>query len=117
MKLIPEELQKRFDEVGDQSNSQNPLFITRFRNPMGAQSWYVYGYDEESEKLLCYVRGTYSDEWFWFSEKEIVIIKRLTGIEMKRDIDFKEIRFNELTRQPERKYRLVKTDLNEELEL
>lgn len=96
MELITEEMKKRFKEVGDQSKSQNPLFVMRIYNPIGAQSWYVSEYDEESGRYACFVKGTYSDQWSWFSIRDIVSIKNLLGIEMKLDLNFKEKTFDEL---------------------
>lgn len=100
MKLITKELEKRFAEVGDQSQSSNPLIIAKFFNPCGSQTWYTTEYYKENEICFGYSTGVGFDEWGSFSIKELQEVKLLLpGLKIERDRFFKEIRFKELIKE------------------
>ncbi|QHI38069.1 hypothetical protein IMCC3317_34530 [Kordia antarctica] len=94
MKLINDELTKRFKEVGRQN--KNPLVIAKFFDPAGSATWYATEYDGETNICFGYVTGLAFDEWGSFSITELEAIKRPFGLTIERDIHFKEIPFNTL---------------------
>lgn len=47
MKLITEELKKRFLEIGDQSETKNPLIVAKFFDPVGSATWYATEYAKD----------------------------------------------------------------------
>lgn len=98
MKLITKELEKRFAEIGDQSESSNPLIIAKFFNPCGSQTWYA---SEIFPNGTCYgyVTGFDYDEFGYFSIHELESLKLPFGLHVERDRFFKEIRFKELIKE------------------
>ncbi|MDG5490605.1 DUF2958 domain-containing protein [Psychroserpens sp. SPM9] len=91
MKLITKELQQRFKEIGDQSETRDPLFIAKFFDPCGSGTWYASEYDPEANVCYGYVTGLFEDEWGSFSIDELEELKLPFGLGIERDIAFKEI--------------------------
>ena len=100
MKLITQNLIKRFNEVGDQSDANNPLIIAKFFDPVGSATWYATQYDLQRNNCFGYVTGLFNDEWGAFSIDELESLKRPFGLSIERDIHFSEIHFNELMKKP-----------------
>lgn len=98
MKLITKALEDRFDEIGDQSQSDNPIIVAKFFNPCGNFTWYVTDYDKQTNICFGYVTGHF-DEWGTFSIEELENLKLPFGLRIERDIYFKEIRFKELIQE------------------
>ena len=96
MKLITEELKKRFLEIGDQSETKNPLIVAKFFDPVGSATWYATKYAKETNICYGYVTGLVYDEWGSFSITELEAIKRPLSLGIERDITFKETRFDDL---------------------
>lgn len=96
MKLMTKELEKRFNQVGDQSEVENPTFIAKYFNPCGSQSWYASEYDPETKIFYGYVTGMYVDEFGTFSLTELENLKLPFGLKIERDLYFKEMTFDEL---------------------
>lgn len=96
MKLITTELTNRFKEVGDQSESENPIFVAKFFDPCGSGTWYASDYNSETNICYGYVTGLAYDEWGTFSIDELESIKRPFGISIERDIHFNEISYDQL---------------------
>ncbi len=71
MNLITKEMLARFQQVGDQSEIENPIFIAKFFNPVGSQTWYASEYDPETKIAFGYVTGMIVDEWGSFSIAEL----------------------------------------------
>lgn len=96
MKLMTPELEERFKEVGDQSEKENPIFIAKFFNPCGSQTWYASEYYPENSICYGYVTGMYVDEWGTFSITELESLNLPFGLKIERDIHFNEISYKEL---------------------
>lgn len=96
MKLMTSELEERFKEVGDQSEKENPIFIAKFFNPCGSQTWYASEYSPENNICYGYVTGMYVDEWGTFSITELESLNLPFGLKIERDIHFNEISYKEL---------------------
>lgn len=97
MKLINNELQQRFKEVGRQR--KNPLVIAKFFDPAGSGIWYATEYNPETNICFGYVTGLAYDEWGYFSVDEMEAIQRPFGLTIERDLYFKEIPFKDLLTQ------------------
>lgn len=110
MKLITPELIDRFDEVGDQSEVENPTFIAKFFDPVGSATWYATEYDVETKIAYGYVTGLgYDGEWGTFSISELESIKRPFGLTIERDLYFKETTYHDLFPEKKRLKDLTKT--------
>ncbi|MET3536704.1 DUF2958 domain-containing protein [Chryseobacterium limigenitum] len=99
MKLMTKELEKRFAEVGDQSQSSNPLIIAKFFAPSHSATWYATELDVENSICFGYVTGLAFDEWGTFSITELESLQLPFGLHVERDRFFKEIRFKELIKE------------------
>lgn len=101
MKLITKELEKRFAEIGDQSESLDPIIVAKFFNPAGRQTWYAIEFDKANNICFGYVTGFDFDEFGSFSIKELEELKLPFGLHVERDRFFKETRFKELIKEHE----------------
>ena len=106
MKLITEELKERFKEVGDQSNSKNPLIVVKLFDPAGSATWYV----TERRVAFGFVTGLYMDEWGSFSIDELQAIERPYGLTIERDIYFEEQRYFDVFKDQKRIAELAKIE-------
>lgn len=97
MRLMTEELERRFAEVGDQSQLKDPLVIAKFFNPCGAGTWYATEYDPETKVFFGYVSifGDYNDEWGSFSLEELESYLGPFRIGIERDLFFSEKPFSQ----------------------
>ena len=98
MKLMTEELEKRFKEVGSQENEKDPLIIAKFFNPAGAGTWYATEYDPNTKTFFGYVSifGDYNDEWGYFNLCVLEDFKGPLGLGIERDLYFGEKRASEV---------------------
>ena len=90
MKLITKELIQRFNEVGDQSEIEDPIVVAKFFDPVGSATWYATQYNDTTKIAYGYVSGLAYDEWGTFSFVELASIKRPLGLGIERDLYFKE---------------------------
>lgn len=88
MKLLTQELIKRFEQVGSQEWNHDPLVIAKFFHPYSSWTWYATEYDPENKMffgIVVWVETEFGD----FSLEELESIK-LGGIPMERDRDFEK---------------------------
>jgi hypothetical protein len=90
MKLMTPELKARFAEIGDQSQTKDPLVIAKFFNPCGSETWYATEYDAENRVCYGYVTGMFEDEWGTFSLAELEAVRLPFGLSIERDLYFHE---------------------------
>jgi Protein of unknown function (DUF2958) len=120
MKLITKTLEKRFLQVGDQSNEENPLIIAKFFSPVGGATWYASEYDPKTKIAFGYVKDLVPsengmfDEWGSFSIDELESVQLPFGLKIERDIHFSEIRFNDLMQKSQRLSELSKNKSSEQ---
>ena len=98
MKLLTEELLKRFEKVGSQEDQIDPIIIAKFFNPVGAGTWYATEYQPEDKTFFGYVSifGDLNDEWGYFFLNELESYKGEFGLGIERDLYFTEKRFSEI---------------------
>lgn len=98
MKLLTKELLKRFEEVGSQIDSENPIIIAKFIPPLIDGMFYATDYDTDRKAFYGYFvdveRGRYLN--CYFTEKSLQVEVSLYHFSAKRDWDFKEIYLSEL---------------------
>jgi len=90
MKLLTQDLLKRFEQVGSQEDKSDPLVIAKFFNPTGASNWYATEYDPKNKMFFGYVSifNDDNDEWGYFSQTELESLKGPFGLGIERDIYF-----------------------------
>ncbi|MBX7226978.1 MAG: DUF2958 domain-containing protein [Chitinophagales bacterium] len=105
MKLISDDLIRRFAEIGDQSQVEDPIIVAKFFDPTSSATWYASAFDPERNICMGYVTGLAYDEWGSFSIDELESLKRPFGLTIERDTSFHEKTFAELEKEltPEHK--------------
>ena len=98
MKLLTEELIKRFAEIGLQSNDPDPIVVAKFFNPVGAGTWYATEYLPEEKAFFGYVSifGGRENEWGYFSLDELESYRGPLGLGIERDLYFTERRISQI---------------------
>ena len=92
MKLLTEELKKRFKVVGSQKEVEDPIIITKFFNPSGHGTWYATEYNQKEKMFFGYVSlfGDHNDEWGYFSLEELEDFTSTYSLKIERDLYFGE---------------------------
>jgi hypothetical protein len=98
MKLLTQELEKRFAQVGRQEDERDPIVVSKFFNPSGAGTWYATEYDPETKLFFGYVSifGDHCDEWGSFSLKELEEFRGRFGLGIERDQFFTQKRISQV---------------------
>ena len=98
MRLMTKQLEKRFLQVGNQSELEDPVVIAKFFNPCGAGTWYATEYDPNDKVFFGYVSifGDWNDEWGYFSLEELESFQGPFGIGIERDLFFDEKPFSQI---------------------
>ena len=98
MKLLTKTLEKRFTQVGSQSEEKDPLIIAKYFNPTGAGIWYATEYDPDRRVFFGYVSifGDWNDEWGSFSLDELESYRGPSGMGIERDLHFGEKRASQV---------------------
>lgn len=101
MKLLTNELLKRFEKVGSQESKSDPVILAKFFNPTGAGTWYATEYNPETKEFFGYVSifGDYNDELGYFSLNELENYKGQFGLGIERDLYFKERLLSEIIKK------------------
>jgi hypothetical protein len=94
--LITPVLKSRFEELGSQNNTDNPIIVAKYFNPMGSATWYAIEYIPEQEVCYGYVTGMAYDEFGYFSIQELQAIRLPLGLKIERDLYFEETSFKDL---------------------
>ncbi len=121
MKLLTDDLIKRFAELGCQYAEVDYVIPTRFYDSLTGISYYPINYDPELNVCHGIERDGKSDRWKYFNitELESEGIPSL-GIGIKRDDNFKECNFSDLKIEIDHYYEVKKPEtgepLSEELE-
>ena len=55
MKLLTKKILKRFEKVGSQEDTDDPIIILKFFNATGAGTWYATEYNPEYKMFFGYV--------------------------------------------------------------
>lgn len=94
MNLLPPELEKRFAEIGSQSDKLDPIVVAKYFSPIGAATWYATEYEPNDRIFFGYAKGLvpgdWNDEWGTFSLDELQAVKLPMGLSIERDLNFKE---------------------------
>ncbi|MBB3123314.1 hypothetical protein FHS04_000811 [Mesoflavibacter sabulilitoris] len=99
MKLITPEIEARFKEFEEEQTPENPIFVAKFFNPVGSQTWYASTYDPKSNTCYGYVTGMAYDELGYFSIDELEALKLPYGVRIERDEFFDVMSLDLLTSQ------------------
>lgn len=88
MKLMTQELEERFAEIGVQEKKKDPLVIAKFFNPAGRGTWYATEYYPNDREFFGYVSifGDHNDEWGYFGLDELESFRGSFGIGIERDL-------------------------------
>lgn len=95
MKLLTQNILNSFQAIGRQEDSDDPIIICKFFNPVGSQSWYFTEYDPAERIFFGYVTGMAEDEWGYTSLDELENLRLPMGLKIERDLYFSEKHFSE----------------------
>ena len=102
MRLLTNELEKRFAEVGSQKNVKDPVIIAKFflYDPGGDDFLYATEYDPKNKLFFGYVSlsGGWIEQWKHLSLVEMESFKNSLGIGFKRDLHFREQKISSIIR-------------------
>lgn len=98
MQLLTKQLTDRFEKIGSQEKSFDPVAIAKFFNAGGQGNWYATEYDPKEEMFFGYVSifEDHNDEWGSFSLKELKSVRGPFGLGIERDMHFKETPVSEI---------------------
>ena len=101
MKLLTEAIEKRFAQVGDQEDVEDPIVVAKFFNPTGAGTWFATEYDPEERIFFGYVSlfNDHNNEFGTFSLDELESYRGKFGLGIERDIHGPEKTLNEWKEQ------------------
>lgn len=97
LQLMTPELEARFAEIGSQENSENPIVVAKYFNPVGQGTWYATEYDPITKIFFGYVSifGDWNDEWGTFALSDLEDLKLPLGMKIERDLYCGEKTINE----------------------
>lgn len=97
MKIITPEFEELFKDypLYSQSESDNPLVVTKLFDPCGSGTWFLTEYDPENNLAFGYVTGLQHDEWGHVSLTELEMIERPFQLTIERDLYFKQAPISE----------------------
>ena len=100
MRLMTQELEKRFAQVGSQEDIKDPVIVAKFFNPAGAGTWYATEYNPKDRTFFGYVSifGDWNDEWGYFSLTELESYVGPLGIGIERDLYWEETKASSVIR-------------------
>lgn len=87
MKLLTKEIEDKFKSTGSQENSDDPIILAKFFDPMGSWTWYATEYNPKDKIFYGLVHG-WEKEWGYFSLDELESVERPLGLGIERDIHF-----------------------------
>ena len=87
MKLLTKEVLQRFEKIGSQENTTDPIVIVKFFDPSGAGTWFATEYDPDRKVFFGYVSlfNDHNNEWGSFSLDELESIRGNLGLGIERD--------------------------------
>ncbi|WP_452597576.1 DUF2958 domain-containing protein [Pontimicrobium sp. MEBiC01747] len=100
MKLITKTLMSRFNEIGNQSEFENPIIVTKLYSTKADIAWYIIKHNTDCDAYYGYVTGhLHGDGFYYFSVTDLEHRSKRYKLDLTRDIHFKEIRFNDLIKK------------------
>lgn len=92
MKLLTKQLLNRFEQIGRQEFSPDPIVVAKYFNPTGAGTWLATEYEPSEKMFFGYVSifGDWNDEWGSFSLAELENYRGKFGLGIERDLYFEE---------------------------
>jgi len=98
MKLLTKELLNKFEKVGSQEKSKDPIVIAKFFYPAGSATWYATEYNPTDRTFFGWVSlfGDHNDELGSFSLDELEQFRGRMGLGIERDMYFDEKPLSEI---------------------
>ena len=94
MKLLTQTLRNRFEQIGRQYESPDPIVVCKFFDPTGSWTWYATEFDGD-DTFFGYVVG-FAKELGYFSLRELSEVKGRFGLGIERDLHFDECKLSEI---------------------
>ena len=97
MKLLTKELINKFNKIGKQENSDDPVIVAKFFHPFSNYTWYATEYDVENKMFFGMVHG-HDKELGYFSFDELNSLK-VGGLPVERDLYFTNKKLSDLEKE------------------
>ncbi|HFC12985.1 MAG TPA: DUF2958 domain-containing protein [Anaerolineae bacterium] len=94
MKLLTKALRKRFEQIGRQEESPDPIIVCKFFDPCSQWTWYATEFDG-NDTFFGYVVGS-AKELGYFSLTELSEFRGRLGLGIERDLHFDECKLSEI---------------------
>jgi len=94
MKLLTKELINKFNKIGKQEDSDDPVIVAKFFHPFSNFTWYATEYDGENKMFFGMVHG-HDKELGYFSFDELNSLK-VGGLPVERDLYFTNKKLSDL---------------------
>ncbi|MBP7806431.1 DUF2958 domain-containing protein [Candidatus Gracilibacteria bacterium] len=85
MQLLTKELLQKFNTLGSQENTTDPIIVAKYFHPASSWTWFATEFDIESRTFFGYVIG-HESEWGYFSLDELQSFKDRYGLTIERDL-------------------------------
>ncbi len=97
-RLLTKELLKKFEEVGTQSDTTDPIVVAKYFSPYSSVVWFATAYDPIRQKFFGYFHGSQSEWGTWFYSELQDLSLNNTGVipAIERDCGFQPKKFSEL---------------------
>ena len=95
MKLMTQTLEKRFQAIGQQLASDDPIIVCKFFTPWSNRTRYVSEWYPEARVCFGFIVGQEAERWY-FALPELETITSPYGLGIERDIHFGECLFSQI---------------------
>ena len=98
MQLLNKTLLARFEAVGSQEDTKDPIVIAKFFDPCGSATWFATAYDVAERMFFGFAsifRDPSMDEYGYFSLDELQAIRGPLGLGIERDVHAEECPISE----------------------
>ena len=110
--VITPEIQKRFNEIGEQAEHIDPIVVVKLIDDWKNIEMYLIEYEPEAHMAFGYIRKIQDDEithgWSIFNLNKVEMLRSLDGYTIESDPNFKECRLSECVKEIRFKIKMEK---------
>tara|TARA_Y100000310_G_scaffold213070_1_gene213965 strand:- start:34 stop:348 length:315 start_codon:yes stop_codon:yes gene_type:complete len=92
--LLTKEIERKFEKLGDQEGTEDPIIVVKFFTPTSNWTWYAIAYYPDERLFFGLVDG-FEKELGYFSLDELESVRCPLGLPIERDMYFGEHRLSE----------------------
>lgn len=98
MTLLPKEIEEKLPPLYSTENiaTKDKIVKVKFFSPDSSLIWLGVEFDKKKKLFFGYVKSLYLGEWGYFSLEELEEVKGPLGLDIERDLYFKEQPFGKI---------------------